>query len=90
MESADRQAGQPAEPESTDDLRSPRWRRSEDQRTLSDAGRAEDLDREIERSSLGARWLKRFTGSLNFYRIHLLTFTFVSSTQVAITTSISR
>jgi hypothetical protein len=81
MEAFNNQTSHPAEPATTESgLRSPRWRRSEDQQTLSfsDVDRMNGRD-ETLKLPWYQRWWKAITGSLNFYRIHLLTFTFVSS-----------
>ena len=81
MEAFNNQTSHPAEPATTESgLRSPRWRRSEDQQTLSfsDVDRMNGRD-ETMKLPWYQRWWKAITGSLNFYRIHLLTFTFVSS-----------
>jgi hypothetical protein len=56
----------------------PSWRRSDDQHTLSFS----EIDRVTGQESWKPRknWLESLTGSLNFYRIHLIAFTFVSLT----------
>ena len=62
----------------------PSWRRSEDQHTLSFSeidrvtGQNGGQNMQEESSKPRKNWLEWITGSLNFYRIHLIAFTFVS------------
>jgi hypothetical protein len=64
----------------------PSWRRSDDQHTLSfseiDRVTGQNGGQNMEEESWKPRknWLESLTGSLNFYRIHLIAFTFVSLT----------
>jgi len=64
----------------------PSWRRSDDQHTLSFSeidrvtGQNEGQTIEEDAWTPPKNWFKAFTGSLNFYRIHLIAFTFVSLT----------
>lgn len=77
-------------PAETDEVRQdvagfgPSWRRSEDQHTLSfseiDRVTGQNGGQNMQDESWKPRrnWLESLTGSLNFYRIHLIAFTFVS------------